>query len=94
MCARFTQYYTWAEVQEFLSVFGTPRNLQPHFNITPTMAVDVIRLGKDGARVRYDALSVVGHVPFLAHPPAAFRHQAAIDDYLRFESAAETAGAA
>src|SRR3984957_3476924 len=27
MCGRFTQYYTWAEVQEFMSVFGTPRNL-------------------------------------------------------------------
>jgi len=44
------------------------------------MAVDVTRLGKDRARVGYDALSVVGHVPVLARPPAAFRHQAAIDD--------------
>jgi putative SOS response-associated peptidase YedK len=50
MCGRFTQHYTWAEVQEFMSVFGTPRNLQPHYNIAPTMTVDVIRLGKDGTR--------------------------------------------
>ena len=31
-------------------MFGTPRNLQPHYNIAPTMTVDVIRLGKDGKR--------------------------------------------
>lgn len=50
MCGRFTQRYTWAEVHAFLSVFGTPRNLQPHYNIAPTDTVDVIRLGKDGKR--------------------------------------------
>ncbi len=50
MCGRFTQHYAWAEVQEFMSVFGTPRNLQPHYNIAPTMTVDVICLGKDGTR--------------------------------------------
>jgi putative SOS response-associated peptidase YedK len=47
-CGRFTQRYTWSEVLEFLRVFGPPRNLQPHYNIAPTMTVDVIRLGKDG----------------------------------------------
>ena len=45
MCGRFTQNYTWAEVHEFLSVFGTPRNLQPHYNIAPADTVDVIRPG-------------------------------------------------
>ena len=44
MCGRFTQNYTWAEVHAFLSVFGPPRNLQPHYNIAPT------RLRKDGKR--------------------------------------------
>ena len=34
----------------FLSVFGPPRNLQPHYNIAPTDTVDVIRLDKDGKR--------------------------------------------
>ena len=48
MCGRFTQYYTWEEVHAFLSVFGTPRNLQPHYNIAPTDTVDVIRLGPQG----------------------------------------------
>lgn len=50
MCGRFTQHYTWAEVHAFLSVFGSPRNLQPRYNIAPTTTIDVIRLGKDGVR--------------------------------------------
>ena len=48
MCGRFTQHYTWEEVHAFLSVFGTPRNLQPHYNIAPTDTVDVIRPGPQG----------------------------------------------
>jgi SOS response associated peptidase (SRAP) len=50
MCGRFTQNYTWAEVHAFRSVFGPPRNLQPHYNISPTDTVDVIRLDKEGKR--------------------------------------------
>ena len=50
MCGRFTRRYTWSEVLQFLRIFGPPRNLQPHYNIAPTMTVDVIRLGKDGKR--------------------------------------------
>jgi putative SOS response-associated peptidase YedK len=50
MCGRFTQHYTWAEVHAFLNVFGdlgTPRNLQPRYNIAPTTFIDVV-----AARVR------------------------------------------
>jgi hypothetical protein len=39
MCGRFTQNYTWSEVHAFLNVFGdlgTPRNLEPRYNIAPT----------------------------------------------------------
>ena len=50
MCGRFTQRYTWSEVLQFLRVFAPPRNLQPHYNIAPTMTVDVIRLEKSGKR--------------------------------------------
>jgi putative SOS response-associated peptidase YedK len=50
MCGRFTQHYTWSEVQAFLELFGTPRNLQPHYNIAPTTSVDVIRLDREGRR--------------------------------------------
>jgi len=35
MCGRFTQRYTWGEVHAFLDVFGTPKNLQPRYNIAP-----------------------------------------------------------
>jgi len=36
-------------VHEFLIVLGTPRNLQPHYDVAPTDTVDVI-LSKDGQR--------------------------------------------
>ena len=48
LCGRFAQNYTWAEVHAFLSVFGTPRNLQPRYYLAPTMTVDVIRQGPQG----------------------------------------------
>jgi putative SOS response-associated peptidase YedK len=48
MRGRFTQRYTWEEVHAFLSVFGPPRNLQPHYNIAPTDTVDVVRLQEHG----------------------------------------------
>ena len=31
-------------------MFGTPRNLRPHYNIAPTTNVDVIRLDREGRR--------------------------------------------
>jgi len=48
MCGRFTQRYTWAEVHAFLDVFGTPKNLQPRYNIAPTDPIDVVRPGDHG----------------------------------------------
>jgi putative SOS response-associated peptidase YedK len=48
MCGRFTQAYTWAEVHDFLSVIGPPRNLRPRYNIAPTTQIDVLRLGESG----------------------------------------------
>lgn len=50
MCGRFTQLYTWSEVHAFLDVFGTPRNLQPHYNVAPTTSVDVVRHDREGRR--------------------------------------------
>lgn len=50
MCGRFTQHYSWSEVQAFLSVFGAPQNLRPRYNIAPTTMVDVVRLTAEGAR--------------------------------------------
>jgi putative SOS response-associated peptidase YedK len=42
MCGRFTQRYTWREIQELYGLLGAARNLQAHYNIAPTDAVDVI----------------------------------------------------
>ncbi|MGE7416194.1 SOS response-associated peptidase, partial [Methylobacterium tarhaniae] len=48
MCGRFTQHYTWSEIHAWLSIFGSPRNLQPRYNIAPTETCDVVRPGADG----------------------------------------------
>ena len=50
MCGRFTQRYTWSAGASVPSRIRTGANLQPHYNIAPTMTVDVIRLDKDGKR--------------------------------------------
>jgi putative SOS response-associated peptidase YedK len=77
MCGRFTQNYTWEEVHAFLRVFGTPRNLRPHYNIAPT--VDVVRLNAEGQR---ELVSMRwGLVPFfwkksLKEVPATFNARA------------------
>jgi putative SOS response-associated peptidase YedK len=42
MCGRFTQAYTWAEINAFLSVIGPARNLRPRYNIAPTTQIDVL----------------------------------------------------
>ena len=51
MCGRFTQHYTWAELDEALSVIGPPRNLRPRYNIAPTTSIDVVRSGGEGREV-------------------------------------------
>jgi putative SOS response-associated peptidase YedK len=43
MCGRFTQHYTWREVHELYGLTGAARNLQVHYNITPTDTVDAVR---------------------------------------------------
>ena len=49
MCGRFSQFYTWQELQELydLSVPAIP-NLEPRYNISPTDPVDVVLAGEDG----------------------------------------------
>jgi putative SOS response-associated peptidase YedK len=51
MCGRFTQAYTWAEVERFLSVIGSARNLRPRYNIAPTTLIEVLRLGDAGRQL-------------------------------------------
>ena len=50
MCGRFTQHYTWQQVNEFLSVIGAPLNLRPRYNIAPTTEIDVVRLDQQDQR--------------------------------------------
>jgi putative SOS response-associated peptidase YedK len=38
------------QVHKFLSVFGAPQNLRPHYNIAPTTMIDVVRLDREGKR--------------------------------------------
>ena len=43
MCGRFTQRYSWSEIQDLYDLAGAARNLQPHYNIAPTDPVEVVR---------------------------------------------------
>jgi putative SOS response-associated peptidase YedK len=43
MCGRFTQRYSWSEIQDLYDLTSAARNLQPHYNIAPTDPVDVVR---------------------------------------------------
>ena len=49
MCGRFTQHYTWHDLEALFDLGGPPRNLQPHYNIAPTDTVDAVVAG-DGGR--------------------------------------------
>ena len=49
MCGRFTQFYTWAEVQKAMGLIPAAPNLRPRYNIAPTTMIDVVVAG-DGER--------------------------------------------
>ena len=73
MCGRFTQSYSWSEVAQFLDIVGTPRNLQQHYNLSPTDAVEVVRLNADGKRemvpMRWDLIPWWWRRPLKDKPP-------------------------
>jgi len=48
MCGRFTQRYTWREIEDLYGLMGAARNLQAHYNIAPTDTVDVVTPARDG----------------------------------------------
>ncbi len=78
MCGRFTQAYTWTEVHAFLSVFGTPLNLRPRYNVAPTTTIDVVL---DRGRGREMVSMRWGLVPYwwsrtLKELPATFNARA------------------
>ncbi len=47
MCGRFTQSYTWHDVQKAMRLSQRARNLQPRYNIAPTTNIDVVVAGDD-----------------------------------------------
>jgi putative SOS response-associated peptidase YedK len=49
MCGRFTQHYTWREIQELYGLVGAARNVEPRYNIAPTDRIDVV-VQRDGGR--------------------------------------------
>jgi putative SOS response-associated peptidase YedK len=48
MCGRFTQHYTWRDLQALYGLVGAARNLQAHYNLAPTDPIDAVIPG-DGA---------------------------------------------
>ena len=51
MCGRFTQRFTWAQIHEYLSFFGTPWNLRPRYNVAPSQQVAAVREEEGGRRL-------------------------------------------
>lgn len=49
MCGRFTQYCSWRELYELYQLSGDPQNLEPQYNLAPTMPIWTVRTG-DGPR--------------------------------------------
>jgi len=49
MCGHFIQRYAWREVHDLYDLTGAARNLQAHYNISPTDTVEVVRSGDSGA---------------------------------------------
>jgi putative SOS response-associated peptidase YedK len=47
MCGRFTQRYTWDDIQDLYGLMGAARNLQAHYNIAPTDTI--VKPAADGA---------------------------------------------
>jgi putative SOS response-associated peptidase YedK len=64
MCERFTQCYLWREIHGLYALAGASRDLQAHYNVAPTDAVDVVRPVRDGttelASMRWDSFPIGG----------------------------------
>jgi putative SOS response-associated peptidase YedK len=80
MCGRFSQFYTWQELQALYAIHDQPApNLEPRYNISPTDRAGVVRINRAGERV-YEEMRW-GLVPFfwkkgLKQVPATFNARA------------------
>ncbi|MCE4226768.1 SOS response-associated peptidase [Methylobacterium sp. C25] len=78
MCGRFTQYPTWAQVHEAMSIIGPRRNLRARYNIAPTTTVEAVRQGEEGREIvpmRWGLVPVWWKKP-LKSVPATFNARA------------------
>jgi putative SOS response-associated peptidase YedK len=75
MCRRLTERYTWREMHELYGLTGAARNLQAHYNVAPTHAVDVVKPVLDGTTelvsMRWGLIPYWWRKP-LKYLPAAF----------------------
>lgn len=53
MCGRFSQFFIWEEVHNFLNIFGGARNLPARYNIAPTQEAQVVRYAAEGLRLDF-----------------------------------------
>lgn len=42
MCGRFTQHYTWAEIQRLYNLTATASNFPPRYNVCPTTDIHTV----------------------------------------------------
>jgi putative SOS response-associated peptidase YedK len=80
MCGRFSQFYTWQELQALYAIHDQPAsNLEPRYNISPTDRAGIVRVRRSGERA-YEEMRW-GLVPFfwkksLKEAPATFNARA------------------
>jgi putative SOS response-associated peptidase YedK len=80
MCGRFSQFYTWQELQALYAIHDAPpSNLEPRYNISPTDRAGIVRINRAGDLV-YNEMRW-GLVPFfwkkgLKQVPATFNARA------------------
>jgi putative SOS response-associated peptidase YedK len=80
MCGRFSQFYTWQELQALYAIHDQPAsNLEPRYNISPTDRAGIVRIDHAGKLV-YNEMRW-GLVPFfwkksLKAVPATFNARA------------------
>ncbi len=51
MCGRFSQLYTWQELDVHLDLDGAPANLQPRYNAAPGQDIAIVRADGTGKRL-------------------------------------------
>jgi putative SOS response-associated peptidase YedK len=49
MCGRFTQRYTWRDIEKLYGLLGAARNLPAHYNLAPTDTVDAVVMDEGGS---------------------------------------------